>query len=158
MANPEGNLTGVGVVRSWLSQLNNRMHQPLANVPAGYSPKQWASDLFEFQRLTGAASPADARKHMDDFLYRKYPDDAAAKWKGDRLFAAHLWVLRHFRELDHPHVGVVGSSAFSITGHTAVALYRIWAAMPDDRLQEDVEVGLVISLAQEQAKINEPSD
>ena len=123
----------------------------MPNIPKEYLPTQWVSDLFEFQRLAGAAQPSEAQSKMENFLYQNYPDDPLAKWKGDRLFAAHLWVLRHCQELDHPNVGVVGSSIFSITSHTAVALYRIWAAMPDYRLHEDVDVALVISLAQEQA-------
>jgi hypothetical protein len=126
-------------------------------IPAGFSPSHWASDLFAFQKLAGAASPQECHQLMDDFLYQKYPDDPDARWKGVRLLAAHLWLLQHFRELDVSQVGIVGSSVFSITSHTAVALYRVFAAMPDDRLHQDVDASLVITLAQEQARINESS-
>jgi hypothetical protein len=94
---------------------------------------------------------------MEEFLYRKYPDDPTAKWKGDRLLAAYLWVMRHYRELDVSHVAVVGSSQLFLTCHLAVALYRIWAAVPDEKLGGDPDVSWVIELAQEQARINEPS-
>ena len=94
---------------------------------------------------------------MDEFRYQKWPDDPTAQWKGDRLLAAYLWVMRHYPELDVPHVAVVGSSEFSITCHLAVALYRVWTAVPDHKLGGDPEVSWLIELAQEQARINDPS-
>ena|ERR1700722_8411796 len=127
----------------------------MLNNQKEYLPTKWASDLFEFQRMAGASSSSEAQSKMESFLYQNYPDDPLAKWKGERLLAAHFWILRHYQELDHPDVGVVGSSIFSITIHTAVALYRILAVKSDDRLREDVDVALVISLAQEQARLNE---
>jgi len=117
----------------------------------------WTADLFEFQRLAQAAGTQEARTKMEELLYRKYPDDPFAAWKGDRLLAAYLWVMRHYPELDVPHVAVVGSSQFSITCHLSVALYRVWAAVPDEKLRGDPDVHWLISLAQEQARLNPPS-
>ena len=122
-----------------------------------YPPEQWTKDLFEFLRLAESVTTQEARNRMDECLYRWYPDDATAKWKGDRLLAAYLWLMRHYRELDQPHVAVVGSSQFSITCHLAYALYRVWAAVPDEKLGGDPDVQRIIELAQEQARINEPA-
>ena len=132
------------------------MPQPLPSphVPEGYSPLDWTKDLCEFQRLAQGSETPEARKRLAEFLYRKYPDDPFAEWKGDRLLAAYLWVIRHCRELDVPDVAVVGSSEMSITCHLAVALYRFWTAVPDEKLGCDPEAGRIISLAQEQARIN----
>jgi hypothetical protein len=128
----------------------------MPNNPPEYPPEQWATDLYDFQRLAGAESASTARKMMDDFLYRKYPDAPAAAPYGLRLLAAHLWILRHCHELDLPDVAVVGSSQFSITIHLAYALYRVWMAIPDDKVSFDPDVKSLVEMAREQARLNEP--
>lgn len=114
--------------------------------------------MFEFQRMATAASSAHhAREMMEEFSYNKWPDDPTAKWKGDRLLAAHLWVLRHHQELDVRPVGLIGAGQIFITRELAGALYRIWAAVPDQKLGGDPEVAWVIELAREEVRFHDPS-
>lgn len=94
---------------------------------------------------------------MDEFLYSRFPDSAAGPAIGLRLLAAHLWVRLHHQELDLPDVGVVGAGVVAITGHTAVALYRVFAAMPHERVGRDFPASVVVPLAQEHARINPPT-
>jgi hypothetical protein len=126
----------------------------MPNISEEYPLGDWVRDLYDFQRLAGAALPPQARKLMDEFLYARYPDDPRATWKGDRLLAAHLWILRHWRELDLPNVAVVGSSQFAITRHLAAALYRVWLAVPDDKLGGDPDLKWLVTLANEQAGLD----
>lgn len=90
---------------------------------------------------------------MDEYLYRKYPDDPFADWKGKRLLAAYLWVRRHIDELNLPGVAVVGASNFAIEAALARALYRVWMVVPEERLHQDADVAWIVGLAREEKDV-----
>lgn len=113
--------------------------------PFEYRFDEWHPQMLYFLDVESASLD-----FTRDCFRQQYPDPAEADWKAERFFSAlsrlQEMLAAHPAEFDKRHA--VGSAG-TVSEHVILALYQIYAALPDPRVHEKAPVGAVLRLAQE---------
>jgi hypothetical protein len=119
-----------------------------------YPPEQWLKD-FSFLLTTARKFPREKLKSsLENYFLEFYPDDKFSLENRCRLTASFNYFMKHLEDFNIEDIGVVGESGSLISDHLIIALYRVFAVAPLDRLEEDFGIDKVIELAREQKRFH----
>jgi hypothetical protein len=117
-----------------------------------YWIEDWLTDLgFYFStqlRLKGQPQfDASLARELDEFFAAKY--GATASFHQRRLSAAAKYWNRHGASFDEGAIGIVTKSSGYLGMPTAMALWAMYSGCPEDSIDEDFPVNVMLDFARE---------
>jgi hypothetical protein len=121
------------------------------STPQTYRLEDWLADLSWYfpmhGRLIKSQSYASLSQELSNYFLKKYGSRASFHQK--RLCAALRYAERHIESFNEGKIAIVGSEQVAFGLPLATALYRMYLACPDDRVNEDFPVEVILESARE---------
>lgn len=115
-----------------------------------YELSDWHFDFRRGFELVAGHPVSQWGDSLRVIFEKKYPDDPLADDKFDRLSLALLFLHNNIDTLNRRHGVVISKDGTLISNQLIGALYRIYAALPPEKLSWNLDPHWVLDLADEE--------